>query len=458
MTQPESRLFGHERRRTLPTRPRPPVWKWALPALALAGAGWWAADWVKRPHDLPVQAQATQRTVAQDWRTLRAFGPRDPGSAGHRRAVDWLATQLEALGYTVTRQPVPLTAVVDRGSSLQVGGRTFPTRALDGIAGGEFTGRLVRVPPEASVDELLELGLQGAVALTTCGSGSWQAQVERLMGAGAQGAVLIDTCPSRPRRPVDALLQPVVLVPQSSQGALLALAGQKAHLSARTTARPVSGENLIARRVSAEPEVVVMAHHDTLPGSPGAESNGSGVLAVLEAARREVGTPMQERTWFLLLDGGEARMRGSDLLTREYVYPLRQTRAALNLDGVGRAGVPLEAATDSTEVTAAPLDPLLVQARPELRFFTEERDPAQPRFGRSRPLIGNSDHLPFKYQHVRTVLLQRGTNPRGGQPDDTQLDPAQVEDAAAFVVKAGQVLLGAPFTPREPCSLNGRGC
>ncbi len=85
MTQPESRLFGHERRRTLPTRPRPPVWKWALPALALVGAGWWAADWVKRPHDLPVQAQATQRTVAQDWRTLRAFGPRDPGSAAARR-------------------------------------------------------------------------------------------------------------------------------------------------------------------------------------------------------------------------------------------------------------------------------------------------------------------------------------------------------------------------------------
>lgn len=458
MTPPESRLFGQERRRALPTRPRAPLWKWALPALALAGAGWWAADRVQRPHDLPVQAQATQRTAAQDWQTLRAFGPRDPGSTGHRRAVDWLAAQLEALGYTVTRQPVPLTAVVDRGSSLKVGGRTFPTRSLEGVAGGEFSGRLVRVPPDAGVDELLGLGLQGQVALTTCGSSSWQAQVDDLMRAGAQGAVLIDTCPLRPRRPVDALLQPVVLVPQGSRDALLALAGQEAHLSARTTSRPVTGQNLIARRVNAGPDVVVMAHHDTLPGSPGAESNGSGVLAVLEAARRAVGTPMQERTWFLLLDGGEARMRGSDLMTREYVYPLRQTRAALNLDGVGRAGVPLEAATDSTEAAATPLDPLLVQARPELRLFTEQLDPAQRRSGRSQPLIGNSDHLPFKYQHVPTVLLQRGTNPRDGQPDDTQLDVAQVEDAAAFVVKAGQVLLGAPFTPREPCSLNGRGC
>lgn len=47
------------------------------------------------------------------------------------------------------------------------------------------------------------------------------------------------------------------------------------------------GVNLVARLAGARPDalVVVAAHHDTVPGSPGADDNGSGLAALLELAR-----------------------------------------------------------------------------------------------------------------------------------------------------------------------------
>ncbi|MDP9394321.1 MAG: M20/M25/M40 family metallo-hydrolase [Actinomycetota bacterium] len=46
------------------------------------------------------------------------------------------------------------------------------------------------------------------------------------------------------------------------------------------------GVNVVAVKEGAVPEaVVVVAHHDTVPGSGGADDNGSGVVALLEVAR-----------------------------------------------------------------------------------------------------------------------------------------------------------------------------
>lgn len=49
-----------------------------------------------------------------------------------------------------------------------------------------------------------------------------------------------------------------------------------------------AGVNVVAQRVgSTHPDalVVVVAHHDTLPGTPGADDNGAGLVALLELAR-----------------------------------------------------------------------------------------------------------------------------------------------------------------------------
>lgn len=158
----------YARRRRLPTKPAAPPWKWALALLlaALLGGGGWLT--VTRPRNPEVQAGATARTAAQDWATLRGFGPRPVGTPAHDAAAEWLAAQFGALGYRVTRQPVALERPFDGGGSVTVGRLSVPAAALYGAGGGEQTGRLVRVPPAASTEVLEALGLRAQIALATC--------------------------------------------------------------------------------------------------------------------------------------------------------------------------------------------------------------------------------------------------------------------------------------------------
>jgi aminopeptidase YwaD len=48
---------------------------------------------------------------------------------------------------------------------------------------------------------------------------------------------------------------------------------------------PGHARNVVARRVAAEPRVLVTAHLDTKPGTPGALDNAAGVVVLLQLAR-----------------------------------------------------------------------------------------------------------------------------------------------------------------------------
>ncbi|WP_170928770.1 M28 family peptidase [Deinococcus hopiensis] len=277
-------------RRALPTRPRPSVWKRPLPLLLVflaVGGAWWQS----RPKNVPVQAAALSRTVAQDWAELARFGPRPVGNAGHERTLGWLEGELRALGYNVTREAVTLERPYDRGGRLKVGGLSVPASALYGSQGGEQEGRLVRVSPDVSSERMEALGLRGQIALTTCGKTPWRELVERVMGAGALGLVIVQDCPRAQLQRVASTPLPLVQISVADGANVWPLAGKQAQLSSKVEVRRITGHNLIAARVGAAPEVLFGAHLDTVNGSPGANDNSSGVLAVLEVARRAARTP-----------------------------------------------------------------------------------------------------------------------------------------------------------------------
>lgn len=442
----------YARRRTLPTKPALPVWKWLLPAVLGAGALYAAYHYATLPHDPPLQSSAQARTLAQDWQDLKAFGPRGLGEAGHAKAADWLAAQFRALGYSVTELPVMTTRPVDAGSTLTAGQQQLAVTALYGAGGGEQTGRLVRVPPQASSEDMGKLGLQTQIALTTCPAGTWAELVDRVLRAGAFGLVLIDDCPVAKFEPVLQTPMPLVKVAASQKAAVLALAGQQVKLTSKVEQQEVGGKTILARHVGATPALVFGAHLDTLPTSLGANRDASGVLTVLELARRAAKAPLGDQAWFVVFDGTRAGMLGSRDFVPQYAYPLRQTRAMLNFDGVG-VGEPLGAAAH------AELDPIIRQVDPQLRLFEEPRDPQQRPIGKALPLVGNSDHLAFKQETVRTVLLQRGgLNPFDKTLGDDQLDLGNVQKTADFAQKFAAAVLAAPWQPKEPCGLTGRNC
>jgi acetylornithine deacetylase/succinyl-diaminopimelate desuccinylase-like protein len=80
----------------------------------------------------------------------------------------------------------------------------------------------------------------------------------------------------------------------------------------------VSGVNIMATKEGASTDaVVVVAHHDTVPGSGGADDNGSGIAGLIELARL-LGPKDFRRTIVLAaVDHEELGFVGSRLLVRE---------------------------------------------------------------------------------------------------------------------------------------------
>ncbi|MFC6800681.1 M28 family peptidase [Deinococcus caeni] len=282
--------------RPLPTRPPVPAWKVLLPLLVAGGVGWGAWQAAARPVNPPAQPGAPRISAAQDWQTLRGFGPRATGSAGNARTLDWAQAQFEALGYRVTRQalpdPVPMPA--GRKAAIQVDGpggpQTLTGEALIGTQTAGQTGRLVRLPPGVT-DAQLE-GLLGRLAVTTCPDGPWRDLADRALNAGILGLVIVNDCPDPPAySPLANVALPVLSVTPDVGRALLDHLGREVTFTTTVRTQDAPAWNLIAARVEASPDVLFGAHLDSVPGSPGANDNASGILAVLHAARQAAGTP-----------------------------------------------------------------------------------------------------------------------------------------------------------------------
>ena len=120
---------------------------------------------------------------------------------------------------------------------------------------------------------------------------------------------------------------------------------------------PVRAKNVLAliegEGPLAEETLILGAHYDHvgMGGSGslapwtreihnGADDNASGVVALLEIARRLAAHPErpQRRILFIAFTAEEIGLLGSQHYTREPRYPLSQTVAMLNLDMVGRLG------------------------------------------------------------------------------------------------------------------------
>ncbi|MGD9895387.1 MAG: M28 family peptidase [Dehalococcoidia bacterium] len=102
-----------------------------------------------------------------------------------------------------------------------------------------------------------------------------------------------------------------------------------------TNYRELHGVNIVAFKPGDLPEAVLVgAHHDTVPGSPGADDNGAGVAALLELAR--VLVPMRFRRSIILaaLDMEEIGLIGTRALLPD-LRRERPMRGAVILESIG---------------------------------------------------------------------------------------------------------------------------
>lgn len=98
-------------------------------------------------------------------------------------------------------------------------------------------------------------------------------------------------------------------------------------------------DNVLARLPGASTEgaLLLSAHYDSVPASPGAADDGAGVAAILEAARALLaGPPLARDTWLLLNDGEELGLLGAHAFVRDPEFA--RIAHVVNLEARGTTG------------------------------------------------------------------------------------------------------------------------
>jgi hypothetical protein len=115
--------------------------------------------------------------------------------------------------------------------------------------------------------------------------------------------------------------------------------GQSATSSRATIGRV---QNILARlpgRRRGGKAVLVLAHYDSQPHTPGAGDDGAGVAAMLETIRAlQVGPPLANDVIWLFTDGEEAGLLGAQAYAADTARLHREVGVALNFEGRGNQG------------------------------------------------------------------------------------------------------------------------
>jgi Iap family predicted aminopeptidase len=202
-----------------------------------------------------------------------------------------------------------------------------------------------------------------------------------------------------------------------------------------TDGLPVPGgrsANVIATRgdvVAGEPWLAVGAHLDTVPTSPGAEDNGSGIGALLAVAEALAGRRTRLPVVLIAFGAEEPRARGDDhhhYGSRHYVASLSrpERRALRGMVSMDRVGVGTVVPVGSAEED----DPLRAEL---LRVARRIGVPTVVESGQK-----SSDHWSFVREGLPGVRLGSTSYAGYHSPQDlpSAVDPEQLERTARLVV------------------------
>jgi Iap family predicted aminopeptidase len=276
------------------------------------------------------------------------IGARPAGSSSHRRAADFIAQEMRQAGCEVLWQEYPCPDWQALSCQLVIAGREIPANANTHSPSCDVTGQLI---PIGSYEELVNLDISGQIAvlhgdITKAGffpknfdyfRDEKQDQFMELLLA-KEPAVIITVSHYEGLRPAlladSDLLVPSVTVARQEGSRLLQNPGAEARVTIKSSSRISRGANLIGQRSqNSSKKVVLMAHYDTVPGTPGALDNGAGIAALLLLARSLKEIPMENSLELVAFGGEDSWYPGDALYIKE--YPPDDVIAAINIDGIG---------------------------------------------------------------------------------------------------------------------------
>jgi aminopeptidase YwaD len=357
--------------------------------------------------------------IHSDVQTLVNLGPRVTGTTVMDRANAYITKQFRQAGYTTEVQNFTYTRFVDQGSTLTVKGKTIEGNALKGSVAAKLNAPLVVVPNVGHEADFAKVNVKNAIALVRRGEIRFSEKVRNATTAGAIGLIIFNT---ESGNLVSASLMnkskiPVLGISGTDGNNLLSiykteLSGQQKlniSLNVNTQEQAISGRNIIARMKGVnQPQMIIGAHYDSVPGSPGANDNASGTAVVLEMARKLSSTPNARQVWFIAFDGEEEGLHGSRAFVDKAGSSfLSKLKAMMNFDMVG---VNKELGIGGTE---------------SLTSSVSKLDPKLKMLGASS---GGSDHASFARAGVPVLFFFRGIETNYHTPNDKIVDPKLLEE------------------------------
>lgn len=161
------------------------------------------------------------------------------------------------------------------------------------------------------------------------------------------------------------------------------------------------------------PVMVFGAHYDSVPKSPGANDNATGVAAVMSAARFTAMMPCRNRTWhFVLFDEEEIGLVGSAAYAKKLVADKTKVQEVHTIDQMG---------WDGDKDRAIELE------RPDaglLECYQEAQSSTNQSFDLHKTKTGSTDHVSFRKAGFAAVgiteeYVSGDTTPHYHRPGDT---------------------------------------
>ncbi|RYG72941.1 M20/M25/M40 family metallo-hydrolase [Lentibacillus lipolyticus] len=380
--------------------------------------------------------------------------PRAAGTDGEKRAVDYIKNRFEELGYETEVQPVPIRDF-HAEASIAIDGNKLET-ATQVISGGQqenVSAALVDVG-RAQPDDIPDV--DGKVALIERGAMPPFKQVLDVKNEGAVGAILYDSEDGAPFQLMPgARILPAVgvsaatgqdLAKQLEDGSVTATLDVKVEQVEKTSYNVIASLKPDVDKATGQ-LVTIGAHHDSVPGGPGANDDASGVSAVLELARIYADKPIDTEVRFLTFGAEEQGLVGS----RYYVNSLLRNEknrmvAHFQMDMIG-------ARNAGADYPAGGLMMYTIDGNKNLvtdlgaAWGSETMDVAVP-YGQ----MGRSDHQPFHQAGVPTALfIHSPVEPSYHQPTDTldKISKKKLQQVTETVGSAAYQIT-RPETPKLP--------
>ncbi len=306
-----------------------------------------------QPHPCPA---ASEKNLRAHWRQLcAAIGERRAGGAGELRAARYIAARLADSGLEARIERFPCLTLVSGASEVAArdGNRwsRCSSQCLVGSAstpaGQPIEGEIAWLDFPEAAHRLRPGSLRGKIALLFGALPDEPDSHRRLLASAPAAVLCVDDRLPFSWHKGDALFPhwvsrfgslPVLSVPYQAAWRWRARGLTRARVAAAARHARALSSNAVGTLPGTDPRLpglLFCAHHDTQPGTIGADDNASGVVFLLEAARLLAGGPPLLRTIQFVSFGAEEQLSvGSARYVGRHRRQLGRVGLVINLDSV----------------------------------------------------------------------------------------------------------------------------